>query len=99
MIMLTVPMFYPMIMGLDIMGMPPADKSIWFGIICLTVVEVGLIHPPVGMNVYLINRLAGDVPLMETFRGVVPFLIADGLRTVLLVTVPSLSLFLVHRFS
>ncbi len=99
MIMLTVPMFYPMIMGLDIMGMPQADKSIWFGIICLTVVEVGLIHPPVGMNVYLINRLAGDVPLMETFRGVVPFLISDGLRTVLLVTVPSLSLFLVHRFS
>jgi TRAP-type C4-dicarboxylate transport system permease large subunit len=99
MIMLTVPMFYPMIMGLDIMGMSQADKSIWFGIICLTVVEVGLIHPPVGMNVYLINRLAGDVPLMETFRGVVPFLISDGLRTVLLVTVPSLSLFLVHRFS
>ncbi len=98
MIMLTVPLFYPMIMGLDLWGMSVADKSIWFGILCLTVVEVGLIHPPVGMNVYLINRLAGDVPLTETFRGVVPFLIADGFRTVLLVTVPSLSLFLVHRF-
>lgn len=99
MIMLTVPLFFPMIMALDIGGMSAADKSIWFGILCLTVVEVGLIHPPVGMNVYLINRLAGDVPLMETFRGVIPFLISDGLRTVLLVTVPSLSLFLVHRFS
>ena len=99
MIMLTVPLFFPMIMALDIGGMSAADKSIWFGILCLTVVEIGLIHPPVGMNVYLINKLAGDVPLTQTFRGVVPFLIADGLRTVLLVTVPSLSLFLVHRFS
>jgi len=98
MIMLTVPLFYPMIMGLDLWGMSQADKSIWFGIICLTVVEIGLITPPVGMNAYLINRLAGNVPLTETFRGVIPFVIADGVRTVLLVTIPALSLFLVHRF-
>ena len=96
MIMLTVPMFYPLVMSLDLWELSSADKSIWFGILCLTVVEVGLIHPPVGMNVYLINRIAGDVPLTQTFRGVVPFLVADGLRTVLLVCVPSLSLFLVH---
>jgi TRAP-type C4-dicarboxylate transport system permease large subunit len=50
------------------------------------------------MNVYIINRLAKDVPLTETFKGVVPFLISDGLRIVLLVFFPILSLYLVHTF-
>ncbi|MEY2688546.1 MAG: hypothetical protein RL375_2744, partial [Pseudomonadota bacterium] len=73
-------------------------KSIWFGILALMVVEIGLVHPPVGMNVYIINRLAKDVPLVETFRGVMPFLASDFLRIILLVAFPSVSLVLVRTF-
>ena len=98
MILLTIPIFYPMIMGLDFYGLAPTDKSIWFGILALMVVEVGLVHPPVGVNVYIINRLAKDVPLVETFKGVVPFLISDALRIILLVSFPVISLYLVHTF-
>ncbi len=74
MILLTIPIFYPVVMGLDFFGMTDSDKSIWFGILALMVVEIGLVHPPVGMNVFIINRLARDVPLVETFKGVMPFL-------------------------
>jgi len=98
MILLTIPIFYPMVMGLDYWGMSQTDKSIWFGILALMVVEIGLVHPPVGMNVYIINRLARDVPLVETFKGVVPFLISDGLRITLLLMFPVISLYLVHAF-
>ena len=98
MILLTIPIFYPMVMGLDFFGMGQTDKSIWFGILALMVVEIGLVHPPVGMNVYIINRLAKDVPLTETFKGVMPFLASDFLRITLLLFVPSISLVLVHMF-
>ncbi|HNB47562.1 MAG TPA: TRAP transporter large permease, partial [Burkholderiaceae bacterium] len=98
MILLTIPIFYPMIMGLDFWGMNPTDKSIWFGILALMVVEIGLVHPPVGMNVYIINRLAKDVPLTDTFKGVVPFLLSDLVRIVALVFFPSISLVLVRSF-
>ncbi len=98
MILLTIPIFYPMIMGLDFWGMGPQDKSIWFGILALMVVEIGLVHPPVGMNVYIINRLAVDVPLTETFKGVVPFLLSDLVRILLLMFFPIISLYLVHTF-
>lgn len=98
MIMLTMPVFYPMVMGLDFWGLSQQDKSVWFGILALMVVEIGLIHPPVGMNVYLVNRLAKDVPLTDTFRGVVPFLASDLIRIVVLMFFPILSLYLVHRF-
>ncbi|RYE72430.1 MAG: TRAP transporter large permease subunit, partial [Hyphomicrobiales bacterium] len=98
MILLTIPIFYPMIIGLDFYGMSVEDKSIWFGILALMVVEIGLVHPPVGMNVYIINRLAGDVPLVETFKGVMPFLASDLVRIVVLVAFPSISLVLVKAF-
>ena len=98
MILLTIPIFYPMVMALDYWGMPHDDKSIWFGILALMVVEVGLVHPPVGINVYIINRLAKDVPLTETFKGVVPFLLSDAVRIALLVFFPVVSLYLVHTF-
>ena len=98
MILLTIPIFYPMIMGLDYWGMAQTDKSIWFGILALMVVEIGLVHPPVGMNVYIINRLAKDVPLTETFKGVMPFLASDLLRIILLLFVPGISLILVKTF-
>ena len=96
MILLTVPIFLPMIMGMDFFGLNPTDKAIWFGILALMVVEVGLITPPVGMNVYIINSLARDVPMAETFRGVVPFLASDAIRITLLVFFPILSLWLVR---
>ncbi|MDH5286358.1 MAG: TRAP transporter large permease [Betaproteobacteria bacterium] len=96
MILLTVPIFLPIVMGFDYFGLNPTDKAIWFGIIALMVVEIGLITPPVGMNVYIINSLARDVPMAETFRGVVPFLVSDAVRVTLLVFFPILSLWLVR---
>ena len=99
MILLTIPIFYPVVMGLEFHGMTPTDKSIWFGILALMVVEIGLVHPPVGMNVYIINRLAKDVPLVETFKGVVPFLASDLIRIVMLLAFPSISLVLVRAFA
>ena len=98
MILLTIPVFYPVVMGLDFWGLTPTDKSIWFGILALMVVEIGLVHPPVGMNVYVINRIAETVPLSETFKGVVPFLLSDFLRITVLLFFPVLSLVLVRTF-
>ncbi len=98
MILLTIPVFYPVVMGLDFWGLSPTDKSIWFGILALMVVEIGLVHPPVGMNVYVINRIAQNVPLKETFKGVMPFLASDFIRIIVLLFFPSLSLVLVHSF-
>lgn len=98
MILLTIPIFYPVVMGLDFGGLSANDKSIWFGILALMVVEIGLVHPPVGMNVYIINRLAKDVPLTETFKGVMPFLASDFLRIILLLAFPAISLVLVRTF-
>jgi C4-dicarboxylate transporter DctM subunit len=97
MILLTIPIFYPVVMSLDF-GLAPTDKSIWFGILALMVVEIGLVHPPVGMNVYIINRLAKDVPLVETFKGVMPFLASDFIRIIVLLFFPIISLVLVHTF-
>ncbi|MCM2339638.1 TRAP transporter large permease [Rhodoferax sp.] len=98
MILLTIPIFYPVVMGLDFFGMTDSDKSIWFGILALMVVEIGLVHPPVGMNVFIINRLARDVPLVETFKGVMPFLLSDFIRIAMLLMFPSIALVLVHTF-
>ncbi|GAB1385939.1 TRAP transporter large permease [Melaminivora sp.] len=96
MILLTIPIFYPMVMGLDFFGMSHDDKSVWFGILALMVVEIGLVHPPVGMNLYVINKIAKDVPMKDTALGVMPFLASDFIRIVLLVFFPVLSLWLVH---
>ena len=98
MILLTIPIFYPMIVGLDFFGMSTEDKSIWFGILALMVVEIGLVHPPVGMNLYVINKLAKDVPMKETAWGVMPFLASDFIRIITLIFIPSLCLRLVHYF-
>ena len=94
MILLTIPIFFPIVMALDF-GLSPEETAIWFGVIALVVVEVGLITPPVGMNVFIINSMARDVPMIESFRGVLPFLISDALRVVLLIAFPSITLWLV----
>lgn len=90
MILLTIPIFFPAIMALDF-GMTMEQTALWFGIICLIVVEVGMITPPVGMNVFIINKLSGDVPMKETFIGVLPFLASDFTRVVLLLIFPILT--------
>ncbi len=96
MILLTIPIFYPVVMGLDFYGLSATDKSIWFGILALMVVEIGLVHPPLGMNLFIIQKLSKDVPYLETAKGVMPFLASDLLRIVLLVLAPGLCLWLVH---
>lgn len=92
MILLTIPIFFPMIMGLDF-GMTPEETAIWFGILVLIVVEVGLITPPVGMNLFVINNMARSVPIVQTYRGVTPFVISDLVRTAILAAFPSITLF------
>ncbi|MEY4755142.1 MAG: hypothetical protein RJA34_40 [Pseudomonadota bacterium] len=94
MILLTIPIFFPIIMGIDLWGLDPESKAIWFGIIVLMVVEIGLITPPVGMNVFIINSMAKDVPMKETFKYVMPFLASDLLRITAIVFMPSMVLFI-----
>jgi len=91
MILITIPIFWPVILALDF-GLQPDDLKLWFGIITLMVVEIGLITPPVGLNVFVINSLAEGVPMLDTFKGVVPFLMSDAVRVALIVLIPSLSL-------
>jgi len=98
MIFLTVPVFWPIAASLDF-GLPPADLQIWFGIITLVVVELGLITPPVGMNVLIINKAAGDVPLRDTFMGTLPFVFAELIRVLLLIMFPGIILFLPRLLS
>jgi C4-dicarboxylate transporter, DctM subunit len=94
MILLTIPIFFPMVIGLDF-GMPKESVAIWFGIMVLMTVGFGLLAPPVGLNVYVVNAMARDVPIAESYRGVVPFLISDTLRTIVLLLFPPISLWLV----
>jgi C4-dicarboxylate transporter DctM subunit len=94
MILLTIPIFFPLIMGLDF-GMPKESVAIWFGIMVLMTVGFGLLAPPVGLNVYVVNNMAKDVPIAESYRGVMPFLISDTIRTIVLLLFPSISLTLV----
>ncbi|MOA58914.1 Sialic acid TRAP transporter permease protein SiaT [compost metagenome] len=79
-------------MGLDFFGLDPSEKSIWFGILALMVVEIGLVTPPLGMNLFIVQRAAGNVPLTETAKGVIPFITSDILRIILLALFPAISL-------
>ena len=84
MLLLSIPVIFPAIMELDLWGLEKDKKAIWFGILVLMTVGIGLIAPPVGLNVYVVNNLARDVPMSETYKGVFPFLAWDALRVVLL---------------
>ena len=95
MILLTIPIFFPLIMALDF-GLKPDETAIWFGILVLMVVEIGLIAPPVGLNVYVVNGMDKRTPIAESYRGVVPFLITDFIRTTLLLLFPAITLYLVR---
>jgi tripartite ATP-independent transporter DctM subunit len=93
MILLVIPFFWPVISELDF-AMSEEDLKIWFGILALVVVELGLITPPVGMNVFVISAMAKDVTMRETFIGVLPFFGAELVRVVLLISFPVITLWL-----
>jgi C4-dicarboxylate transporter DctM subunit len=93
MILLSVPVFFPLVTGLDF-GLGEEATAIWFGILVLIVVEVGLITPPIGLNVYVINSLADGVPLAESFKGIVPFLLSDFIRVAIILAAPATCLWL-----
>jgi C4-dicarboxylate transporter DctM subunit len=95
MMLLTIPVIFPAVMQLPLMGLAPEAKAIWFGILVLMTVSFGLIAPPVGLNVYVVNSIAKDVPMNETYKGVLPFLAWDIARTLVLLMFPVLSLGLV----
>jgi tripartite ATP-independent transporter DctM subunit len=104
MILLVIPFFWPVLVELNGglyqvaegsgFGMSTEDLKIWFGILALIVVELGLITPPVGMNVFVISAMAKGVPMIETFKGVMPFFAAEILRVALLLAFPAITLWL-----
>jgi len=94
MILLTIPIFFPIVMSMDF-GLPKESVAIWFGILVLMVVEFGLLAPPVGLNVYVVNGMAKGVPIGESYRGVMPFLVSDTIRTLLILFFPGICLWLV----
>jgi tripartite ATP-independent transporter DctM subunit len=87
MILLTVPIFFPLVMAL---GYDP----VWFGIIVVVVVELGLITPPIGMNLFVIQSVARDIPMTTIYRGIFPFILVDIVRLAILVLFPMIVLFL-----
>jgi TRAP-type C4-dicarboxylate transport system permease large subunit len=85
-VLLAIPVFFPLIVDLDF-------NPIWFGILVVRVTEMGLITPPVGLNVFIIRGISG-VPIGTIFRGVFPLLIADALQVAFLIAFPQITLFL-----
>ncbi len=98
MILLTLPIFFPIIAALDF-GMTPDETAIWFGILVLIVVGIGLTAPPIGLNVFVISALAKRVPISETYRGVLPFIAADIFRLALITVFPGICLMMVRWLS
>jgi TRAP-type C4-dicarboxylate transport system permease large subunit len=96
MILLTLPIFFPVVTALDFGLAGSEETAIWFGILVLVVVGIGLAAPPIGLNVFVVSSFARDVPIARTYRGVLPFLATDLLRLVLLAAFPALSLWLVR---
>ena len=86
-ILLTIPIFYPVVMN---MGYNP----IWFGVIIVLVTQMGVITPPVGVNVYVVHGVVKDVPLESIFKGSFPFLVALILCALILIPFPQIALFL-----
>jgi C4-dicarboxylate transporter DctM subunit len=95
MMLLLLPVLLPTILGLDLFGLTGEQKAIWFGILMLVVVSVGLIAPPIGLDVYVVHNVAKTVPIGEIYRGIMPFLASDVVRILLLLFIPWLTLFAV----
>ena len=104
MILIAIPFFWPVLVEINggdfvsaadaAYGMTSEDLKVWFGILALIVVELGLITPPVGMNVFVISEIAKDVPMRETFIGVMPFFLAELVRVALILAFPAIVFFL-----
>ncbi len=94
MILLTVPILFPLVCGRGGLGFDP----IWFGIMIVIVVEMGMITPPVGMNVFVIKGMANDVPTYTIFKGILPFLFVDLFQVVILTAFPIIVLWLPQVF-
>ena len=109
MILLVIPFFWPVLVEINGgiyqgaegagFGMSTEDLKIWFGVLALIVVELGLITPPVGMNVFVISALAKDTPMSETFKGVMPFFFAEVIRVAILLAFPAITLWLPRLLS
>ncbi|MBY6156035.1 TRAP transporter large permease [Pseudooceanicola nitratireducens] len=98
MILLTVPIFYPLILSLDFGTGWLADTdnvTIWFGILVVVVTEISLISPPIGLNVFVLRSVLRDVPITTMFRGILPFWAADIVRLVAIISVPAIALVLI----
>jgi C4-dicarboxylate transporter, DctM subunit len=93
MVLLTLPVFIPLVLALDL-GMSQGAVLVWFGILVLVSVEVGMISPPFGLNLFLINAMAKGVPMRETYKGVLGFCAMDAIRLALLIFFPALALWL-----
>jgi TRAP-type C4-dicarboxylate transport system permease large subunit len=87
MILLTVPVLFPLVVHL---GFDP----LWFGVLVVVVVEIGLISPPVGMNIFVLRTLLPNVSTGTIYRGVMPFVVADVVRLAILISLPVLSTWL-----
>jgi C4-dicarboxylate transporter DctM subunit len=98
MILLTLPVFFPIVRALDF-GIPPDEVGIWFGILVLMVVGIGLTAPPIGLNVFVVSGIARDVPIQKTYRAILPFIVADIIKIGLLILFPGLALWLVRLLS
>ncbi len=92
MMLLLLPILLPIVMDLDLYNLTSEQKAIWFGILMLSVVAFGLLAPPIGLNVYVVRTVAHNVPVWDIYRGIIPFLLWDILRIILLLAFPALTL-------
>ena len=98
MLLLTIPIFFPVVQGLGYAGLGEEAILVWFGIVAVVVTEISLITPPVGLNVFVLSGVLKDVTTSTVFKGVTPFWCADIGRLALLVAFPALSLALPRLF-
>ena len=96
MMLLLLPILLPSILGLDLFGLTSEHKAIWFGILMLLAIAVGLIAPPIGLNVYVVANIARTVPVGVIYRGIMPFLVADFVLLALVLFLPQLTLWVLR---
>ncbi|MCL4766620.1 MAG: TRAP transporter large permease [Hyphomicrobiaceae bacterium] len=98
MMLLTLPVFFPVVSALDF-GLPAEEVAIWFGILVLIVVGIGLVAPPIGLNVFVVSAMAKDVSIAAIYRRVLPFIAIDIVRLMLVVAFPAIALLLVRALN
>ena len=98
MLLLTIPVFFPVVKELSYAGMTGEHMLVWFGIVAVVVTEISLITPPVGLNVFVLSGVVKDVTTGTIFKGVTPFWCADIVRLAIIVALPPIALFLPQLF-